>query len=160
MVVFEGSPGRVLAFQDPAMPANIKPLAKVDPDLGFRSSRSIITRLTIAQQANFQFLHTLGGSIYIYVFGDRIGQITISGLSFGPDCDAGNDSEYGVERMLQWYNQNKLSARKDPVVVQIGRTPIRGFVTGVTTDIVDAKTWISQYNLSLKVIPGRDEDNG
>ena len=161
MIVFEGEPGRVVAFRDPAIPGNIKPLVRVEPELGFTQQRSIITRLTMSQQTSHQFMHTLGGDIYIYVFGDRIGQITISGLAFGSDCSDGEaanpDDEYGIERTLQWYGQNKLAARNSPVVVQLGRTPIRGFVTDMTADIVDPKTWISQYNLTLKVIPPRED---
>lgn len=155
MIVFEGGPGKV-AFYTGAVQAGatIKPLIRTDPAIDFDSTRSIVTRVAMSQQTNHQFLHTLGNEIHIYVFGDRIGQMTISGLSFGPNCE-GVNSNFGIEKMLEWYNVNKLSTRPDPVRVQIGNVPVRGFVASLDVDVVDPKTWVTQFNLQLMVIPPR-----
>jgi hypothetical protein len=154
MIVFQGNPGRLVVLTDPTVPGFTRSMATPTPGITVQGQRSIITRVAVAQQTNAQFLHTLGSDIYIYVFGDRIGQLVISGLSFAADCDGGGDA-HGMELMMQYYTENKLSARRDPVKVMIGRVPVTGFVQGLTTDIVDPSTRIAQYNLTLMMIPDK-----
>lgn len=43
---------------------------------------SIITSVSINAQNNYQFLHSLENLIYVYSFGERIGELTISGLGW------------------------------------------------------------------------------
>lgn len=124
---------------------------KTSPNITWNAQRSIITRVTVAYQGNFQFLHTIGNDVYVYVFGDRIGQITISGLSL-TSCDGG---QHGFEKMLQWYGENRLAVRKQPIEVWVGNTPIKGFVAGITGDVIDPSTRIVQYGLQLAVLPGK-----
>jgi len=68
-IVFATKPGQVVQLDDPALSCSTNFLS-LDPEIAFESERSIVTRLTVSQQVNVQFLHTLGALIYIYVFGD------------------------------------------------------------------------------------------
>lgn len=151
--LFEANPGRVLAVRDPAVQGLLPPLVDVRPDpVSFQARKAIITRVMIAQETNQQFLHTLGGDIYIYVFGDRVGQLTIGGMCFAHDCDRPGDRQHGIEKMLAWYRSNKLSRRRDPVTVMIGRTPVTGFVAGFTADVFDHKLNVMQFSLALMAV--------
>ena len=153
-VFFPGPPGRTIALLDPATQGAIS-TASVDPFLGYSLQRSVITRLTLAHQGNYQFLHTLGNDIYIYVFGDRVGSVTLSGLSMAASCDDSSPA-HGGEMLLEWYAENRLAQRQEPVRVTIGvRTVIEGFVTGINQDVVDPSTRIMAFNLSLAVLPGK-----
>lgn len=147
----QGSVGRTIGFTDPHTQGTTT-LIQLDPKLTWSSERSIITRMTLAQQCNYQFLHTIGNDIFIYVFGDRVGQITISGLSMADDCDS-RDSEHGFEKVLKWYNRNRVAKRKTPVKVTIGKTPIQGFLVSISGDLVDPSTRLIQYGLTLMVLP-------
>jgi hypothetical protein len=112
-LIFQTRPGQVVKLDDPALSCNTNFLT-VDPDISFDAQRSIITRLTISQQVNVQFLHTLGSLIYVYVFGDRMGSVSLSGLSFLCACDDGESSggaEIGAEKMMLWYKQNRASKK-------------------------------------------------
>jgi hypothetical protein len=141
-------------MRDPGVQGVLPPIVGVTPDaVDFQSRKSIITRMTVGQETNHQFLHTLGGDIFIYVFGDRVGQMTISGMCFAFDCDRPGDREHGLEKMLEFYRQNKLSRRKEPVTVMVGRTPVVGFIAGFNADVVDPKFNLVQYSLGLLVIP-------
>ena len=80
MILFPSKPGVIVKLGDPATLGSVR-LLSVEPKLGFGLQRSIITRLTVSQQTNIQFLHSLGSQIFVYVFGDRMGTITLSGLS-------------------------------------------------------------------------------
>lgn len=126
-----------------------------DPEtISFSAHKAIITRVSVAHQCNFQFLHTIGNEIYVYVFGDRIGQLTISGLSFtSNNCESSGG--HGFERVLQWYEDYRVASRKDPIRTMIGRTAISGFVVGLQGDVVDPSTRMMQWQLSLMVLPKR-----
>jgi len=149
-IVFATKPGQVVQLDDPALSCSTNFLS-LDPEIAFESERSIVTRLTVSQQVNVQFLHTLGALIYIYVFGDRMGQVALSGLSFACDCPDG--SELGAERMLTWYKRNRASKRAEPVRVTIGRTVIEGYVTSFTEDVVDASLRLVQWGVNMAALP-------
>ena len=157
-LIFETIPGSVLAVKDGGVAGMMSPpLVEMRPNrIQFQSQKSIFTRLMLAHAANYQFLHTLGGDIYIYVFGDRIGDLTLSGLSFSINCEAKGDREHGLEKMLKWWKANRLSKRKEPVQVMVGLTPIQGFVTNFSADTFDHSAKIIQFVLSLKILPEKD----
>jgi hypothetical protein len=153
VVIFEGTPGRVIQLDDAAIQATVRPVVTAEPSISFAEERSVITRVTVSQQTNHQFLHTLGNDIFIYVFGDRMGQLTLSGLSVTEDCSEGRGGEHGLEKMMRWYRDNKLSSRKSPVNILLGRLPLTGFVTGMNNDLVDPKTWLVQFALTVAIVP-------
>ena len=155
-IIFKNRPGSVVVLNDPALQCSTQ-LLGLDPDIAFRTERSIITRVTISQQVNIQFLHTLGALVYVYVFGDRMGQISLSGLSFACECPGGVD--LGAERMLLWYKRNRASKRKRPVRVTIGKSVIEGFVTQFTEDVVDPSLNLVQWGVTMMALPD-DEGDG
>lgn len=153
-VMFPGPPGKVVAVEEPGVQGILPPLVDFDNRaLTFQNRKSIITRIMIGLQTSHQFLHTLGGDIFIYVFGDRIGQMTISGVSMAYDCDQTGDGEHGIEKMIRLYNQYKLSARPTPVPLQIGKTTVNGFLSDFQADVFDHKLRLMQYNMTLWVLP-------
>lgn len=154
-IIFEGNRGRVVRLDDPAAQASIGCVQVADAPIRYDAHWSIITRLTLSHQVNAQFLHTLGSAVYIYVFGDRIGQVGLSGLSFNAAC-GGADARLGVERMLDWYKDNRVSIRGSPVRVMIGNTPIEGFVMSSSVDIVDAETGLVQWGVNMQTLPEAD----
>lgn len=153
-IMFQGLPGRVVRLDDPATQGKAY-VCGVKPDIDFDVQLSIITGMTLAQQTNTQFLHTIGSLVYIYVFGDRIGQLSLSGLSFAAECgqrgDAGPD--HGAGRMLDWYRTHRVSRRQAPVQVTIGRELIEGFVTGFTENVVDPSTLLVQWAVQITTMP-------
>jgi len=152
MIVFDGQPGRVLRMDSPGVQATTKLIELVDAPISFSVQRSIVTRLTVSQQTNVQFLHTLGSLIYIYSFGDRMGTIGLSGLAFPVGCE-NDDGEPGIEKMLKWYRANKASSREKPVRIMIGNTPLDGFVTESNFDVVDPTTNLVQWSISIRSLP-------
>lgn len=152
-LVFQTRPGQVVKLDDPAAQCQTR-LLKLTPDITFESERSIVTRFTVSSQVNVQFLHSLGALIYIYVFGDRIGQVSLSGLSFGCTCPDGD--ELGAEKMMQWYKVNRASKRAEPVEVAIGSVVIRGFVTSFSEDLVDPSISLVQWGVNMNALPFED----
>ena len=151
-IIFEGNRGRVVRLDDPAAQATVGFVQVADAPIKYTTHWSIITRLTLNHQTNVQFLHTLGAAIYIYVFGDRIGQLGLSGLAFNSACE-GTDKKLGIERMMSWYKDNRISERGSPVRVMVGNTPIEGFVVSSSEDTVDAETGLVQWGVNLSTLP-------
>ncbi len=157
-ILFEGNAGRVIRLDDPAVTCRAALLdvgGKNDPDaqITYDEQASIITRMTVSERVNAQFLHTFGRHVYIYVFGDRIGEITLSGLAFACPCDASGGPDPGAQRMLEWYRLNKASRRQQPVSVSIGSSAIAGFVMGFTEDVADPASMLIQWGVNLVTLP-------
>jgi hypothetical protein len=158
-----GAVGRVVQLEDDHTQGTVRFVSMTD-EIRHRQHRSIITRLTVSHQCNYQFLHTIGNEIYIYVFGDRIGQVTLSGLSFAAECNpcatGPQDSKHGFEKVLAWYEEYRVAARRDPIEVLIGETPIKAFVVALSGDVVDPSTRMMQWNLTCMILPKKGGNNG
>jgi hypothetical protein len=147
--IFLHSRGRVQAFDEPdCIPMSLF----LEGWGGFFGFKSIITQLKVDQTCGVQFLHTLRDFIYVYVFGDRIGEMNVSGLSFWDHCDA--PSFHGIEYVNAYYLNNRVSGRATPVVVVLGLgTPFIAFLTNFSFDYNDPEQQIAQFRLGLHVIP-------
>jgi hypothetical protein len=158
MILFETTPGSVLVMDDPAAQGVI-PLVTTKPVLDFQNQKVLITGIGLAEETSHQFMHTLGGDIYIYVFGDRIGQLMISGLACASNCDDQGDpgEQHGFEQTMRWYRQNKMSARPDPVQILIGHTPLKGFLTGLQGSVADPNAFLMRFDLTLMVLPEKPD---
>jgi len=141
--------GRVIALEDPSAPAVVR-FVSMNPKLDFATQSAIISRTASSDQANFNILHAIGGDIFLYVFGDRAGQLQVSGLSFPEQCNGG---ESGVDAIANFYRKNKLSVRKEEFEVIIGTTPYRGFLAGIATELANPESRISQFVLQIVTIP-------
>lgn len=85
-----------------------------------QTMKSIVTSFGSGLAANVQFNHTLYDTIYAYVFGDRLSDFRIGGMSFASLCNAGGVS--GLEMVWKYYQANKISTAGVPVTVAIGTT--------------------------------------
>jgi hypothetical protein len=112
----------------------------------------IITELAIQRHGNFQFLHTLKDLVYVYSFGERIGSIRASGLAFAQLC---NGTE-GLPAVLEYYENNRLEARVDPISIVIGTSAsgrFRGFLTELNADVSRPEARIAQFGLQFHALP-------
>ncbi len=157
VILAPGQPGIVIAIADRGV-QTVLPLVNVDGGaVSFDQRKSIITRIAASHETSDQFVHSVGGLIHIYSFGDRIGQVMISGICFAVGCDGGTDNEHGGQKMMRYYNQNKLSVRRDPVIILLGngKDAIRGFLRGISLDTLDHTQRLLQFTLQLAALPER-----
>jgi hypothetical protein len=176
-VIFAGNTGRVFAADDKVAQGSISlgNVTGVGGDLagfGIGPLNTIITRIGVSSSGNYQFLHTIGNDVYVYVFGDRMGEITLHGLSFAQDCNArpplpppgsppgppprGGDvqGKHGFERLFDWYQRSRLAVNPNPVTVRLGfKTIFKGFMTGITGDVNDSMTRTIQFQLTISLLP-------
>lgn len=119
--------------------------------------KSLITDVGIQEQGNYQFLHTLGNHIYLYIFGDRIGQLSVGGLSFwsistGSGCD-NNPMDLGIIRVINWYRRNRLVKRESPIIATLGTKAFQAFLVGFRCSKIHLEQRQFQFNLDLALLP-------
>lgn len=166
-VLFESNTGKVAAISDKVASGSFS-LGMTEPKISYTSQKSIITRVGLSAAGNYQFLHTIGNDVYVYVFGDRMGQVQFHGISFQGDCFGGGGSQgttptatlpsqagkHGFELLYDWYKANRIASRLSPIGVTIGTgTTFQGFVTSLQGDIQDSIYRTIQFQMSIAVLP-------
>lgn len=120
---------------------------------GFQGFKSIITGFQIQSKGGVQFMHTLRDFIYIYVFGERIGTVVISGLSFQQRCP-GQERDHGLEFVMRYYRDNRVESRATPVTIVFGlSTVIAGFLTEMQGALQDPSQKVASFSLSFQSVP-------
>lgn len=125
--------------------------------IGFPTSGFVLE-----MQGNYQFLHALDQFIYYYNFGDRVGELTVSGFGFlGKPCnEAGaGDDRGGVCGIYDFYKNNKQSKTKKAISVGTDKCgAFKGFLTGMRIEISSGAGGIpiGQWSLRFHVIPPQD----
>jgi hypothetical protein len=150
-VIFSKGRGQVAVFQDPSMPGIMS--LRMDNWLGFQRFKAILTRVAISTQGNYQVLHSLGGDAFIYVFGDRVGQIIVSGLAFDSIC--GDPAGFlGIERVARYYNDNRLAVRQQPIKLTIGSSiTLKMYLAAVSLDVEDVATKVWRFSFIMLQVP-------
>jgi len=120
--------------------------------VGFPGFKSIVTGFQLQSRSGVQFMHTLRDFIYIYVFGERIGTVVISGLSFHQQCPGG-DPCHGLESVIDYYKTNSTSERDTPVTIVFGcSVVIDGFLTEIQATLNEPSQRVANFSLSFQSI--------
>lgn len=121
--------------------------------------RAIITQTGVVQNGNFQFLHTINDQIFVYVFGDRISELYVSGVSFGTyvgDTNSSGCAPYqdGTRDVFPFYRNHRIAVRAEPILVRIGtRGVFRSFLTGMKFDVLDPELQLGQFTFRFHSFP-------
>lgn len=87
------------------------------------STKGVITSCGVDGQSSFQVMHTLRKAIYMYTFGERVGEIMISGLLFNADCNDTFETLMtggsGINKFFNWYEANRISTTGLPILITI-----------------------------------------
>lgn len=117
---------------------------------GFNPTAAIITSPAVSNHANVQFMPSLKESVYVYVFGDNMGSVTISGVAFASKCD-GDDS--GMTEIFEYYKNYRASQRKEPVEVTFGKESISGFLTASDISSRDPDQLTLDFKFTINTLP-------
>jgi len=114
-----------------------------------------LTAFKLEQQCNFQFLHTVNDFIYLYVFGDRVGELQVSGMAFlGGRCDAAGASDDQCAA-VSFYNTNKVSNCTSPLKISIegcDSSTFFAFLTGMALEVPRPDLPIVQWGLRFNIV--------
>lgn len=148
MNLFSDGPGRVTLIPDAGFPLAVRPQNWP----GAQAAKAVITQFSMSAAANVQFLHTLRNFIYVYVFGERLSEMTMGGVAFSNDCTPG--AEVGIESLWDYYRQNRVSSAGTPVSIAIGsRLSFDGFLTGFQATAQDPQSGLVQWGMKFVFFP-------
>jgi hypothetical protein len=121
---------------------------------GFEPVAVLISGSDFNQATNQQFQHSLDGSVFIYVFGDLMGDAVISGRAFPLICP---ESVGGLTEVFSYYSSKRASKTPDPVQVIIGDESIVGFLTSLrvrgSSLSEDPNALYHEFSLTVKTLP-------
>ena len=130
--------------------------------IGWATHRSIITRVAMSHSCNFQASHMIGNDVYLYVFGDKLGNIQLTGLSMAVDCGCVTGSSghsmqslgHGIEMAYQWYLRYRVTRERKPVTVTIGNaTTFQGILVSMELSTLSEENFLIQYTMVVQTIP-------
>lgn len=140
-----GMPGKTAAMETAdAVPA----LVKLD---GLSASTVLIQSMGVSQSANVQFMQSLKDKIYIYVFGEAPGTLTVSGIILYHSCNVGSSS--GLKEILNYYRKNSVTKRSSPVHIVIGTSSIDGYLRQVDGSIDNPELGMGRFTFTMTSIP-------
>lgn len=117
---------------------------------GFEPLASIITSPTVVQRVNAQFQTSLKDSVYVYVFGDQMGNITIAGVAFASRCQS---EDSGMEDVFNYYRDNRASQKKEPIEVTFGKQAISGFLMASELSSRDPDLLTLDFRFTISTLP-------
>jgi hypothetical protein len=121
---------------------------------GYLTFKSILTGIGVSGQTAAQFSHSLRDHIYVYSFGERVGDLSVQGLAFAGTCEAASMRSTGLDWLIYYYNNFRLSTIGRPVTVVVGAlTALGGFLTGFSAQAQDPETGLTQFTLQFKYPP-------
>lgn len=122
--------------------------------------RGIVSSVSVSQDLNVQFTHSLRDTIYINVFGNKIGQMNISGILFLADvCDGtSKNTDPPFKKFYEYYTNNNAVARASALDIQIGSgVSFKAFILGFNFQVADAQTSLGQFTMTLAVVPKKPQ---
>jgi len=148
MNIFSVSPGVAYVIRDPRTLPMVLAFSRWG---GFVVRRSLVQAISVRTLGNFQFSHSLRGFIYVNVFGERMGDLSISGLSLRGRCRYDNTD--GISQVIDYYNKERISNRATPVGIRVGRAGFRAFLIGANFAIHNPGDRVGQFQLQFKLLP-------
>ena len=134
-------------------------LLTLEPEWGgFSQMKAIFTRVGLGEMGSFQFNHSLDRDIYLYVFGDRIGELTLTGIAFYDNCTS-RDPRIGMSHVIEWYRRNRVARRAAPIQVTIDPgTTFEAYLLSVRGQTINTAQRLYQFSLIMASVPPDDLD--
>jgi len=109
---------------------------------------------------------TVNDFIYVYSFGNRMGELTMSGIGFVRTCTDRaftstpdlNTYAARLGRVFDFYRAQKLSSN-GRLSVSIGgdkNATFYAFLTGMRIEMQDAATMVGQWSMRFSVVPKKN----
>ena len=151
--------GRVSAVSLPG--ESLGSVFSLDEWGGFSQLKAIFTQVGFSRGTNHQLQHTLGSRIFLFTFGDRIGQMRLSGFAFEHACEDGDTTQSGLSRVNDFFNRTKLSARSEPLQIALDAvTVFEAYLHDFQCESVSQDGSLRgtyRFTLHLSLIPDDDE---
>jgi len=115
---------------------------------GASAQNAVISGVSASTQGNYQFLLTLRNYTYVYLFGEKMGDVTVTGIG-GIEC---GNVVHGINHAITYYNNFALSRTGTPVGLSFGNASTWAFLVGAKFEYMDAASRLAQFAFSFKTI--------
>ena len=164
--IFTATQGTVMAIDATPTGGAGASLFKLQVDgaeLGVDEISGIITAFSLTGESNVQFMHTLRDMIYISVFGDKIGSMSISGLLFlnspavcGPAGGGTGTAAGGVRPFMAKFYEIYVVNNVNPLKIALGDVTVTAFLTAFQVQMADPQFSLAQFTMQLAALPKPD----
>ena len=161
--IFSTSQGTVMvvdATPNGGSPAELFQIQVEGANLGPEQISGIITSFSLTGDSNVQFSHSLRDVIYISVFGDKIGSMTLSGLLFLNSPNTCGPAAYaaggGVRMFLSKFYELSVVDKSGPVKIALGDVTVSAFVTSFQVQMIDPQFMLGQFTMQMAALPRPD----
>lgn len=121
----------------------------------FSPVASIIVAPRVGQRVNVQFQTSLKESVYAYVFGDQMGNVSIQGIAFAGRCN-GEDS--GIQEVFDYYKDYRASSKPDLVTVTFGKEAMSGFLIEMRMTPRDSQFMTTDFSMTISTLPKKGSE--
>jgi len=146
--IFSRSAGTAAVLTDPTVvPMIIGPSGWI----GGSGSNAVLQGVSVSSEGNYQFLNTLRNYTYVYVFGEKMGDIVFTGVGFTNSCSGGLGD--GMSNVIAYYAANGIYWTGAPIGIVVGAAAFAGFLVRIETTFHDPERQMSQFRLFFKTLP-------
>lgn len=158
--IFSSAPGVVGAMiEGGALPfaLAIGGVANVPSFPSYSLVKAVMTGFQIGARSGLGVTHTLRDRIYVYVFGERMGEVTINGFAFAGVCNS-TTRFTGFDGVFAYYERCRASTNGAPVRLILGpNTVLYGFMYEFGFQLEDPQTGLGSFSFKFKVLPRNAE---
>jgi len=115
---------------------------------GISAQNAVISGVSASTQGNYQFLLTLRNYTYVYVFGEQMGDVIVSGVA-AMEC---GEIVHGLTNAIAYYNNYRLGATGAVVALSFAGYATHAFLVGGTFQFMDPKSQLAKFQFKFKTI--------
>jgi hypothetical protein len=115
---------------------------------GASAQNAVIAGVSANTQGNYQFMLTMRNYTYVYIFGEKMGDVAVSGVA-GVECD---EAVHGLTYALQYYNTYAISVSGTPIALQFGGYIANAFLIGGSFQYMNPQSRLARFQFNFKTI--------
>lgn len=142
-------PGTFVMLKDPgSVPGGVY-IDGLRPDV---TPNVAVTSISIRRGIQHQIQQTFNGVVHIHAFGERMGDLGLSGVLFRNSCRT-HRYGFGINQVVDYFNSNSLRLRDRPITVAVGTQAARGFLVDISATMQESEISLGSFQLALKLLP-------
>jgi hypothetical protein len=120
----------------------------MSPAIASTPGHVVLSGVSARTQGNYQLLLTLRNYTYVYVFGEKMGDVVVSGIG-GMECFLAG---HGLTAAMDYYNAQAISITGTPIDLQFAGYIVKAFLVGGKFDYMNPKSRLAKFQLIFKTI--------
>lgn len=113
-------------------------------------SSVILTGAVIGRRESVQHIKVLTNKVYVYAFGEDVGNVVLNGIVFHQDSCSGGGSIGGVNR---FYDRNRAYQKGEIANIAIGGISFPVVLVGLNMNVAEGPFPFTRFSLTYTRIP-------